>query len=252
MSTPRIDAVVQLLEVEIDAARRSADRRGWFSSMYRQTTRAVRDRLLAGGFDDAGRMERFVERFAARYVGPLHDWQEGRPVPRSWRVAFGAGRDKLILQHLLLGMNAHINLDLAVVAAETCPGEEITALHDDFMRVNDILGALLPPVRACIGRFSPLLDVIDRVGGGDDDEVLNFSIRVARDEAWSRALVLAATDDPARRSELVDSLDRGVAVLGKVIASPGGLLQRAVDVVAATESDDVVAVIDALGQVQAR
>lgn len=142
-----------------------------------------------------------------------------------------------------------MNLDLAVVAAETCPGGEIASLHDDFMRVNDILAALLPRVRFAIGGFSPLLDVIDRVGGGEDDEVLNFSLRVARQEAWSQALVLAATDDPLRRAQLVDSLDRGVAVLGKLVASPGGLLQRAVDLVAATESDDVVAVMDALGRV---
>ena len=230
-------------------ARGNADRRGWFTAMYRQTTRAVRDRTAAGAFDDPERMGRFVERFAARYLGPLRAHPEGRPVPRCWRIAFEAGTDHLILQHLLLGMNAHVNLDLAVVAAETCPGEEIDSLHDDFMRVNDILGALLPKVRFCIGRFSPLLDVIDRIGGGEDDEILNFSIRVARKEAWSQALVLASTDDPARRAELVDSLDRAVAVLGKVVASPGGLLQRAVDLVAATESDDVVAVMDALGEV---
>jgi len=237
------------MEAELDAVRGNGDRRGWFTAMYRQTTRAVRARLVAGGFDDPERMERFVERFAARYLDPLHHWREGRPVPRSWRVAFGAGPDEVILQHLLLGMNAHVNLDLAVVAAETCPGREIMSLHDDFMRVNDILGALLPKVRACIGRFSPLLDVIDRVGGGEDDEVLNFSIRVARNEAWSQALVLASTGEPSRRAQLIDSLDRGVAVLGKVVASPGGLLQRAVDLVAATESDDVVAVMDALGRV---
>ena len=217
--------------------------------MYRQTTRAVRTRTAAGAFDDPERMGRFVERFAARYLEPLRTHRDGRPVPRCWRAAFEAGSDHLILQHLLLGMNAHVNLDLAVVAAETCPGEEITSLHDDFMRVNDILGALLPKVRSCIGRFSPLLDVIDRIGGGEDDEVLNFSLRVARKEAWSQALVLAATPDPARRDELIDSLDRGVAVLGKVVASPGGLLQRAVDLVAATESDDVVGVMDALGRV---
>ncbi|MDQ3640851.1 MAG: hypothetical protein M3450_05110 [Actinomycetota bacterium] len=39
------------------------------------------------------------------------------------------------------------------------------------------------------GRFSPLLDVIDPVGGADDDEVLNFSIRVAHDEAWGQARI---------------------------------------------------------------
>ncbi|MGI8983296.1 MAG: DUF5995 family protein [Acidimicrobiales bacterium] len=179
------------LESEIDAARRDADRRGWFAAMYRQTTRAVRDRVVAGAFDDAERMGRFVERFAGRYLGPMRDWREARPVPRCWRQAFGVGPDKLIIQHLLLGMNAHVNFDLAVVAAETCPGTEIHAMHDDFVAVNDILGGLMPGVRSCIGRFSPLLDVIDRVGGGEDDEILNFSIRVARDQAWSQALVLA-------------------------------------------------------------
>ena len=105
----------------MDAARRESDRRGWFSALYRQTTRAVRDRTAAGAFDDPERMGRFVERFAARYLEPLRAHHDGRPVPRCWRTAFEAGGDHLILQHLLLGMNAHVNLDLAVVAAETCP-----------------------------------------------------------------------------------------------------------------------------------
>lgn len=236
----------------VDAARLRRDRLGWFAALYGQTTRAVREEVAAGAFDDAERMCRFVERFAARYLGPLEGHPAGGPVPRSWRVAFDSARrrDTIVLQHLLLGINAHVNLDLAVVAAESCPGGSIESLHDDFMRVNAILGALMPRVRTCIGRFSPLLDVVDRVGGGDDDEVLNFSIRVARDEAWTQARLLAAVDDATERERLVDSLDRRVAVLGKLVASPGGLLQRAVDLVAFTESDDVVAVLDALRSVE--
>ena len=251
ISTIQIDAVVKQLDDAVTEARLSGDRLGWFAAMYRQTTRTVGARVAAGLFDDPDRMGRFVTLFGRRYLRPVEAWRGGQPVPRSWRIAFeaaGSG-DRVILQHLLLGINAHVNLDLAVVAAELCPGEEIHALHDDFMRVNAILVGLMPKVRACIGRFSPLLDVIDRVGGADDDEVLNFSIRVARNEAWSQAVLLASVLDETRRTELVDSLDRRVAVLGKVVAHPGGLLQRAVDLVAATESDDVAEVIDALGNV---
>jgi hypothetical protein len=237
------------LDAAVVEARAGANRRGWFSALYRQTTRAVRDQTAAGAFDDPERMGRFVERFAARYTSPLQAHLAGRPVPRCWRVAFEAGNEHLILQHLVLGINAHVNLDLAVVAAETCPGEEITSLHDDFMRINEILGALMPKVRSCIDSFSPLLDVIDRLGGNEDDQILNFSIGVAREEAWSQALVLAGTDDPARRTQLIDSLDRNVSLLGRVVASPGGLLQIGVNLVAATESDDVVAVMDTLGEV---
>jgi hypothetical protein len=243
---------VSALDRLVEDARARHDRLGWFAALYGQTTRAVRDHVAAGRFDDAERMERFVERFAGRYVAPLEAWRAGAPVSRSWRVAMEAaagGNDVVILQHLLLGINAHVNLDLAVVAAEVCPGPEISALHDDFMQVNHLLGSLMPLVRASIGRFSPLLDVIDRVGGADDDEVLNFSIRVARNEAWDQAVALASAADPVRHAHLVDALDRRVAVLGRVVAHPGGLLQRAVDLVAATESDDVPAVIDALRRV---
>jgi uncharacterized protein DUF5995 len=248
-STAGIDDVVALLDVAVAQARDRHEPAGFFAALYGQTTRAVRARVLAGGFDDGPRMVDFVSRFAARYLAALGAAEAGQPMSRCWQVAFDVaarpGHDTLILQHLLLGMNAHINLDLAVAAADLCPGEAIAGLRDDFQRINAVLGALLGPVRACLDRFSPLLD---RVGGRDDDQILNFSIRVARDEAWSAAVTLA-TADSQRRDELVDSLDRRVAVLARLVATPGGLLQRAVDLVAASESDDVAAVIDALGRV---
>ena len=248
--TPEIDAVVAQLDAAVATARAARDRLGYLTAMYRRTTCAVRDQVEAGAFDDADRMGQFVTRFAGRYLGPLAAWRAGQPVPRSWRVADAAAADagKAILQHLLLGINAHVNLDLAVAAAELRPGPAIFSLHDDFLRVNAILVSLVEPVRACVGRFSPMLDVLDRVGGRDDDQILNLSIRVARDEAWSQAVTIEAADD-SRHAELVDSLDRRVALLGRLVAEPGGLLGRAVDVVAATESGDVVAVIDALAQV---
>ena len=105
------------------------------------------------------------------------------------------------------------------------------------------------PVQDCIGRFSPLLHVLWAVGGDTDDEVLNFSIRVAREDAWQQAVTLAHLD--AERLPLaIDSLDRKVAVLARLVAQPGGVLEQAVDVVGFLESDDVVAVIDALAQVE--
>jgi hypothetical protein len=251
-STAGIDDVVSQLDVAVARARDRRQPAGFFAALYGQTTRAVRGQVLAGEFDDGPRMVDFVSRFAARYLAALGAAGAGQPMSRCWQVAFDVaarpGHDTLILQHLLLGMNAHINLDLAVAAADLCPGDAIAGLREDFQRINALLGALLGPVRACVGHFSPLLDVLDRVGGHDDDQVLNFSIRVAREEAWSAAITLA-TAGTERRDELVDSLDRRVAVLARLVANPGGLLQRAVDLVAASESDDVVAVIDALGQV---
>lgn len=232
-------------------ARARRHRSGLFAAMYRQVTVTVRQEVEAGRFDDDARMARFVALFADRYLTAFQTWAAGQQPTRSWRAAFRATerRDAVILQHLLLGMNAHINLDLAIVAATISPGDSIESLKADFGRVNDILQRLMDPIRDCVTRFSPLLHVLWAVGGDADDEILNFSIRVARRDAWQQAVTLAHLN--AEQAALaVDSLDRKVAVLGRLVAQPGGVLNRAVDVVAFLESDDVVAVIDALGTVE--
>src|SRR5215217_6804295 len=123
ISTTDIDAVLNNLDGIVASARLAGDRLGLFAAMYGQTTRAVRDQVVAGQFDDDEPMCRFVRAFAGRYTGALERSRAGQPVPRCWRVAFDAcGRgDLIVLQHLLLGINAHVNLDLALVAAEMCP-----------------------------------------------------------------------------------------------------------------------------------
>jgi hypothetical protein len=251
--TPEIDAVVARLDEVVGAARDRRERLGFFAAMYRQVTIAVRQEVEAGGFDDDRRMERFVAMFAGRYLTALRLWQAGEEPGRSWRNAFRTAErtDRLILQHVLLGMNAHINLDLAVVAAAISPGPSIVELRDDFGRINDVLHRMMVPVQDCIGRFSPLLHVLGTIGGEADDEVLNFSIRVARADAWQQAVTLAQLD-AERLAMAVDSLDRKVAVLARLVGQPGGILAQAVDVVGFVESDNVAAVIDALAKVEPR
>src|SRR5690606_41399624 len=59
----------------------------------------------------------------------------------------------LVLQHLLLGMNAHINLDLGIAAAETAPGTALPALKRDFDEITTLLGEMLDDVQDRIGRI---------------------------------------------------------------------------------------------------
>ncbi len=251
MSTPEIDAVVERLDRLVVDARARRHRYGFFAAMYRQVTVTVRREVEAGHFDDDARMARFVAMFAERYLIAARSWQAGQKPTRSWQAAFATTprKDALILQHILLGMNAHINLDLAVVAAAISPGDSIVDLEGDFGRINDVLRRLMDPIQDCVGRFSPMLHLLWEVGGSADDEVLNFSIRVARRDAWQQAVTLAHLD----REQLplaIDSLDRKVAVLARLVAQPGGVLNHAVDVVRYLESKNVVKVIDALATVE--
>ena len=42
-------------------------------------------------------------------------------------------------QHLLLGCNAHINLDLGVALADIARGKELEPLRSDFEAINGLL-----------------------------------------------------------------------------------------------------------------
>jgi hypothetical protein len=151
----------------------------------------------------------------------------------------------MILQHLLLGMNAHINFDLPIATVASANGAGLSSLQGDFDIINDILAAMLDEVQDAVNDFSPLLDLLDRVGGRTDEELCTFSIVTARDEAWHEAVRLSAENDD-RRTRSILSLDRRVAILGERIILPGGPCGLAIDLIARTERSDVRAITDAL------
>src|SRR6266508_6246532 len=113
MAAGTYETTVGALEGIVARSSRAGERAGYFAAMYLAVTRTVRHRAVAGHFEDGPQMERFVTSFAARYLDAFEAWRSGEAVSDAWRVAFDAtsSRRPIILQHLLLGMNAHINLD---------------------------------------------------------------------------------------------------------------------------------------------
>ena len=165
------DHVIAALEQVVDRCAADGDRVGYFAAMYLAVTRTVRRRAGESRFADAARMERFVTGFAGRYLDAERAWSSGAPCTESWRVAFAAARRwrPIILQHLLFGMNAHINLDLGVTASELGSGGSIDAVRVDFDAVNDVLGELVDGCQAALGTVSPWLGLVDRIGGRGDE-----------------------------------------------------------------------------------
>jgi hypothetical protein len=242
-----IDEVLILLDRVIADYRGRRNRLAFFAALYRAVTLRVQAGIRRGEFADGERMDRFDTAFANRYLAALDAWNAGRKPARAWQVAFQTESrpGTIILQHLLLGMNAHINFDLPIAALTVAPGAQLPGIQADFMAINTILEALLDPVQAAVNRLSPLLHVLDHVGGRSDEGLVNFSISNARDEAWHEAKRLARDDaDDLERSVL--SLDRRVALLGQRIFVPGGACGLAIDLISRTESADVHAVTDAL------
>lgn len=242
-----IGEVIDRLDVVIDRARRDDDRAGYFAVLYRNVTRCVRDGIAEGRFEDGARMERLDVLFANRYLEAYEAFRAGNPLTQSWRVAFEAASrwETLLLQHLLLGMNAHINLDLGIAAARTCPGPAIVDLERDFREINAILIGMLHDVQECLSSISPWFGLLDAAGGEVDELIAKTGLTGTRDWAWMNALHLAALNED-RQGPVIERIDRSIAEVGMVMNHPGLWFATVAFVVRIAERGSVGEIMDAL------
>jgi len=217
----RLDDIAQQAFIE-------RDRVGFFAVVYRAVTAAVQRGIAEGRFEDGPRMERLDVVFANRYLAAVHAHRTGETPTNSWRVAFAMAPSHraVILQHLLLAMNAHINLDLAIAAAEVCPGNAIAGLERDFNEINTVLSSLETGVEREVCSLSPWIDRLDHVEPGAGRVVANFSIDRARACSWEGAKRLAFLSGNARDAAIA-AIDAEVALLAHLIAHPVGVVINA-------------------------
>ncbi len=200
------------------------DRRGIFCTAYLRITRALDSEMETAGFRDPDWMARYLVCFANLYRRALLAYELGdRPaVPKAWRIAFDAARDGtgLVIQHLVLGINAHINHDLAVALGEVGIDPDRATRYADHTRVNEVLGRATAELKESVGTmYAPLLNRLDRAAGTLDDELTAFSIPKARDHAWGFAVAITGSRSSAERTLLRRALDDQAAVLARVILS---------------------------------
>jgi hypothetical protein len=186
------DVIVQLHQIVEDCVAR-ADRNGYFAALYLRMTLAVREGIRRGEFQDGARMAHLDVIFAGRYLAAWAQYRAGELPTRPWYRAFAAAADPglMVLQNLLVGINAHINLDLGVAAARIAPGAALTGLQTDFDRINDVLARLTPVVEGQVDRLSPVLHAVTALVPRLDLRVVGFSMEKARAEAWRLAQQLA-------------------------------------------------------------
>ncbi len=201
------------------------DRRGVFATAYLHITRAIRQEVAAGGFHDASWVARYLVCFGNLYRLALLRYERGeKAVPKAWRMSFNAAQDRnaFVIQHLLLGINAHINHDLALALVEVGIDPERERRYADHTRVNEVLEIATATMKSEVSRrYAPLLSRLDRLGGRLDDDATNFSIPRAREHAWTFALALTSCTSEAETRRLQQALDTQAAVLARLIlASP--------------------------------
>ncbi|MDQ8185573.1 DUF5995 family protein [Pelagicoccus sp. SDUM812002] len=220
-----IDEVILELDQIVLTCIDKQDPLGYFASLYKRVTIAVKDGIANKAFEDNARMEKLDIMFASRYMEAYRAFQTGKPTTQSWNAAFSTKSKRLItLQHLLLGMNAHISLDLGVAAARTSP-ENPLALKNDFYSINRVLESLIEDTQQRLTHIFRPLGLADRLLGPIDEKLSIYSIAYARDKAWTQTLELSLASSE-NQSQLILERDIAVARFSACLRNPKRLSVR--------------------------
>jgi len=217
-----IDDVISRLEEIIQESKKTNSTCGYFASLYQKVTIKVKEGIDCEFFEDGKRMEQLDIIFAKRYLDAYSAWQRKEEVAESWKIAFEKSDEywPIVLQHLLLGMNAHINLDLGIAAAEVAKNQNIKDLENDFNKINELLASLVNDVQDRLANIWPLLRKILKMASSVDDFLVDFSMELARDGAWKFATEIAGKTK-TELTEPIQKRDLKVANKAQIITKPG-------------------------------
>jgi hypothetical protein len=199
----------------------AANRVSAFNELYLKITRRV-DGALVTGVNQPEFLELLDVEFAKRYFDALNRWNDDdEDTPDVWEVLFKRAGDTEMsrLAAAMLGVNAHINHDLALALIGTWnelgapePGDDL--IHPDYLLVNEIFYEEIPPLRR--GFSTAWQRGLDDFVGPLDDWSQRMLVTVTRARAWDQArrlwLLRHDADDfeQARRT-----MDRAASLLAE-------------------------------------
>ena len=202
-----IGALLRRMEGLLVPLEANGDPGRYFLATYLRTTRAVAEELERGGFRDPEWVERWDVAFADLYRDAVEAARAGRRPPEPWAVAFGAGAgaDGLPpLRHVLLGMNAHINYDLAQSLLAVIPSRDfddpelLADRHADHEHIDQVLVARVGAEDTELEALSGPRGLTDRLLQPLNRLATKRFLRESRAKVWANARLLNA----ARLAEL--------------------------------------------------
>ncbi|MGB1247472.1 MAG: DUF5995 family protein [Chitinophagales bacterium] len=247
MEAKTINEVIAQLDEIIHQEKEALSCLAYFPILYKKVTIRIKKGIENDEFEDGARMEKLDVIFANRFIDAYRTWKAAENTTLSWRNAFEASSENnlLILQHLLLGINAHINLDLGVAAAQTVgKNADIETLKSDFDAINNVLSSMIDSVKDQISIVSPLMILVEKFGNGNEEKLVSFSINIARKGAWDFAKKFHNSDDEQLE---IDKRDKIIGQLAHKLANPKGRIFRwLIRFIRFFEESDVKKVISAL------
>jgi len=217
-----IDEVIQLLDEIIVISKLEQSAIGLFTMLYREVTVRIKEGIENGSFQNGERMEKLDVIFANRYLKAYYQYKAKEKPSECWEFSFQQAETfwPIVVQHLLLGINAHVNLDLGIASAQVSTIEDIEDLKSDFDQINTILSNLVGSVEQCLIKIWPTLTIILKLTGKIDNFFIDFSMETARDGAWKFANEFVALPENQREA-CIQLRDERITEIARLVSNPG-------------------------------
>lgn len=225
------DPVVLKMQNMVQNWETAGDKRAIFLRCYSLMTHNMLVALEQKRFKDPVWVGQLLERFASYYFVALESFerQDGR-TPAVWHLAHHASQqpNTMTVQHLLIGVNTHINYDLVLCVRDmlrpewaSLTPERLAERFSDHCLVNEIIAETTDVVQdTIVEKHTPRLDWVDQLFGAWDEWLISRLITSWRNEVWEQGLELLQKDtDEAEqlyRQEVEEkALQRGRLILGQ-------------------------------------
>ncbi|MFO7824811.1 MAG: DUF5995 family protein [Cyclobacterium sp.] len=208
-----VQALLVNMQDRVENWKNTGDQRHVFLGCYSMMSHNMYTALTKEQFLNADWVGRLLLRFSEYYFEALAHYEENPKVsPAVWRQVHDASLNPEInvTQHLLLGVNAHINYDLPL-ALYDCLVESWNQLSEpdkhslrtDHELVNEIIADTIDAVQdSIINPSSWSMAAIDVLMGRLDEWLLSKLISSWRNEVWEVNLELLSCPTEEQRNRI--------------------------------------------------
>jgi hypothetical protein len=210
------------------------DHRGVFATTYLELSRELRRALDEEGFFDyPDYLQTQATSFVAAYFDAVEAWERGEPVAPAWRIAFEQAASGQITgaQEMLLGINAHVQNDMAFVIADLgVRAPDGSSRKPDHEAVNEVLNrAYGSVVREVRERYDSTMSITNTDLVTVDDVAGLEMARGWREIVWRNAERLLNARNAAHRARVAKSIQANAAMWARgisLVQAPGIRAQR--------------------------
>lgn len=209
-----IAAAVKEMERRFRPLGRDCSHNATFALTYLRVTQTYKwSAAQPGYYADPRWMNHAVAVFAKYYLRAYDAWtanSSSAAVPQAWKLAFDAARNGQAAGsgNLMLGINAHINRDLAfAMAAAGLVGPDGASKKANFDKVNEVLNSVTAPLLAELSaRFDPSMAASDTPYGLDSAATGNLMFGW-REQAWRNAEALVRAPGETARAVVAQQIE---------------------------------------------